>query len=385
MGPVPFCLSASLFSVADSASVISNRHVVHRRSFQLVGADKPGPWIELNQPPRELKMNRQDGTTPEDRHSDSLNRRSFVKAGSAALVATSVASTALADKKKKKPKKTAAAEASVGELYASLSDKQKETICFKFGHPLQSRINPNWHITKPEIDDDFYTKAQRELATRIIKGVCSEDGYKRFLQQMEDDDGGVGAYSMAIFGQPGEGDFQWVLTGRHLTLRADGNSTKQVAFGGGIVYGHSEEEPEHNLFHYHTKKANEVFEALDEKHRLQALLKKAPKESQVPIQGAAGRFPGVPVSDLSSDQEDLVEQTIKVGLAPYRESDVKEVMQLLKKGGGLDKLSMAFYQQGDINNDKVWDIWRVEGPSFVWHFRGAPHVHTYINIGLKKG
>jgi len=41
---------------------------------------------------------------------------------------------------------------------------------------------------------------------------------------------------------------------------------------------------------------------------------------------------------------------------------------------------MAFYQQDDLDNDKVWDIWRVEGPSFVWHFRGAPHVHSYINI-----
>jgi hypothetical protein len=25
----------------------------------------------------------------------------------------------------------------------------------------------------------------------------------------------------------------------------------------------------------------------------------------------------------------------------------------------------------------------VEGPSFVWHFRGAPHVHAYINIATK--
>jgi hypothetical protein len=29
----------------------------------------------------------------------------------------------------------------------------------------------------------------------------------------------------------------------------------------------------------------------------------------------------------------------------------------------------------------MWDMWRIEGPSFVWHFRGAPHVHAYINIG----
>ena len=24
--------------------------------------------------------------------------------------------------------------------------------------------------------------------------------------------------------------------------------------------------------------------------------------------------------------------------------------------------------------------WRVEGPAFVWHFRGAPHVHVWVNV-----
>jgi len=71
-------------------------------------------------------------------------------------------------------------------------------------------------------------------------------------------------------------------------------------------------------------------------------------------------------------------------LAPYRSEDVDEVMEIIKSSGGVEKLNMAFYQQGDLDNDKVWDIWRIEGPSLVWHFRGAPHVHAYINIGSIK-
>ncbi len=59
-------------------------------------------------------------------------------------------------------------------------------------------------------------------------------------------------------------------------------------------------------------------------------------------------------------------------------------MDILKKGGGLDKLHMAFYADSDLEGDRVWDVWRVEGPSFVWHFRGDPHVHAYINIGVKS-
>jgi hypothetical protein len=27
-----------------------------------------------------------------------------------------------------------------------------------------------------------------------------------------------------------------------------------------------------------------------------------------------------------------------------------------------------------------WDVWRIEGPAFVWHFQGYPHVHGWINI-----
>jgi len=47
---------------------------------------------------------------------------------------------------------------------------------------------------------------------------------------MHDDSGGIEDYSVAIFGTPGSDKFQWELTGRHLTLRADGNSVDKAAF-----------------------------------------------------------------------------------------------------------------------------------------------------------
>ncbi len=78
-----------------------------------------------------------------------------------------------------------------------------------------------------------------------------------------------------------------------------------------------------------------------------------------------------------------MESVIKVILAPYREKDVNEAVEILKAGGGLDSLHMAFYKADDIGKDQEWDIWRLEGPNFVWHFRGAPHVHAYVNIAKK--
>ena len=60
--------------------------------------------------------------------------------------------------------------------------------------------------------------------------------------------------------------------------------------------------------------------------------------------------------------------------------DQDEVLACLKKQGGLDKCVLSFYEDEDIGDDKVWDNWRIEGPSFVWYFRGAPHVHVWVNI-----
>jgi len=282
------------------------------------------------------------------------------------------------------PTKASTAETAVGRFYQSLSEQQRGTICFPFTDPQRQNISANWHVTKPTIGDDFYTADQRSLISEIVKGVTSEDGYERLLKQMEADDGGINFYSVAVFGEPGKGPFEWEITGRHLTLRADGDSVDKAAFGGPIVYGHGEEDPAENLFHYQTKSTDEVFRSLSAEQSKLALIEQAPKESVVPIQGPNGAFPGIPVGKLSGDQRKLVSDTLTILLAPYRKEDVDEAMQILKDSGGVESLHMAFYRQGDLKDDRVWDIWRIEGPSFVWHFRGAPHVHAYINIGGAK-
>lgn len=315
----------------------------------------------------------------------SVDRRNFLRTVGGAALATAAVPTLWNDPAVlAAPTPSSAAETAVARLFSSLSDEQKKMIVFPFDHELRSRINANWHITKPTIGSSFYTKDQQQLINEIVQKVTSPDGYERLKKQTDDDSGGMGEYSIALFGAPGTGKFQWELTGRHLTLRADGNSVDKAAFGGPIIYGHGEETAKDNLFHYQTKKVNEVFKALDAKQTEAALVKKAPAEAAVPLQGTTGKFPGISVAQLSSDQKQLVEATLKTLLAPYRQEDVDEVFEILKQSGGLDKLNLAFYEQEDLDGDHVWDIWRVEGPSLVWHFRGAPHVHAYINIGMKS-
>ena len=51
--------------------------------------------------------------------------------------------------------------------------------------------------------------------------------------------------------------------------------------------------------------------------------------------------------------------------------------------GGVDKLRLTFFKEGDIGSDGVWDRWMLEGPAFAWYFRGSPHVHTWLNVARK--
>jgi len=313
-----------------------------------------------------------------------LSRRDFVHTvGGAALA---VGAGSLTGSLHAAPSARSAAETVAVKLYGSLSDAQKKVIAFGFDHPLRKKISANWAITKPTIGGDFYTAEQRVLIDKVVRGMMSEDGYDRVMQQMEDDNGGFSEYHIALFGKPGKGNggFEFELTGRHLTLRADGNSVDGAAFGGPIVYGHGLSNPKKQLYYYQTQAADKVFKSLDAKQATAACIGKRPKETAVLLKGKTGSFPGINVGELSKDQQQLVLATIKTVLNPYRAEDIKEAMTMLEAGGGVKTLNMAFYTAADLDNDKIWDVWRLEGPTWVSYFRGAPHVHAYINVGLKN-
>jgi hypothetical protein len=284
-------------------------------------------------------------------------------------------------------------ESLVKVLYESLRDDQKSKICHEWDYIdpkrglLRTRVANNWHINDIEIGSKFYSKDQQAIIRGIFEGIISPDWHARIDKQLEDDAGGYGnEQNVAIFGKPGDGKFQLVMTGRHMTIRCDGNSAEHVAFGGPIFYGHAasgfDEEKDHpgNVFWPQALEANKVFEMLDGKQRTTALVNKLPREQAVGFRGPDGELPGIRVGEMASDQKEQVKKTLEKLIEPYRKDDQNEVDQCLKAQGGLDKCSLAFYSDGDIGSDKVWDCWRLEGPSFVWYFRGTPHVHVWVNV-----
>ncbi|TWU20533.1 hypothetical protein Pla52o_44110 [Novipirellula galeiformis] len=328
-----------------------------------------------------------------DRHS--INRRQFLEQTSAVVAGTAAAP--LLCSATQAAEASPSAESLVGRLYETLNEKQRADICFAWDHQdskrglLRTFVANNWNITKHEINDDFYSDAQRDLIKQTFESIIHPDWHERYYQQLEDDAGGFGnEQSIAIFGTPGQGKFEMVMTGRHMTLRCDGDSTDHVAFGGPIFYGHApefNEGPRHidNVFWEQAIAANDLYKMLDGRQQKEALVATTPREQAVHFQGKQGKRTGLPVSDMSADQQAHLQTVLQKLVEPYRQSDRDEVIRCLQSQGGLETCQLSFYQDHDLGNDKVWDNWRLEGPAFVWHYRGAPHVHVWVNVADDPG
>ena len=174
-------------------------------------------------------------------------RREFLKATAGVAVTAAATGGGVWADTATVPAAAPTAESYARLLYESLSPLQRETICFAWDHMhpkkglLRSRVEANWHVTSKAISEEFYSDEQRELIRHIMSGIYSPEWLERIDRQMDDDSGGWEENSIAMFGQPG-GKFEFVMTGRHLTVRCDGNTAEHVAFGGPIFYGHAAED-----------------------------------------------------------------------------------------------------------------------------------------------
>ena len=311
-----------------------------------------------------------------------LSRRDFLVTSTASLATASLAAPALAAK-------PAASETLAASFYGTLTSGQKQVMAFPFNHALRSEVNNNWRITKARVGKTF-TAGQQQMIKDIFLGLHSEPYAAKVFEQVKHDHGpqGFGGCSVAVFGEPGKDGYEFVLTGRHVTRRCDGDSVKGAAFGGPIFYGHAaagfNEPADHrgNIYWYQAQRANKLFQALDGKQRKQALLGTARPEQKTATVKVSGRkegLAGLPVSEMSSDQKGLFLKVLSDVLAPFRPADVAESMKLIT-AGGTDHLHLSYYKNHDVGSDGVWDVWQIEGPSMVWYFRGDPHVHTWVNI-----
>ena len=350
--------------------------------------------FERERPGKDESM-KNDSINPSCADCDRTGRREFLKTASiggfglmAATVAPGGIASSFAPHYSGKGLIGEEPEKLVAELYESLSATQKSTVAFDFDHPLRSKVDNNWRITRPRISE-FFNRDQQAMIEGIFNGVHNPEYIERVMDHVREDGGSLGNYSIAIFGRPGTGKFEFVLTGRHCTIRCDGDSVEGAAFGGPIFYGHASqsfnEKPDHpgNVYWFQAKRVNEVFQALDGKQRERALLGDARREQgtrTVELNSKPEELAGLPGSEMSRDQKELAGKVLADLLLPFRRKDSEEAMHYIKKNGGVDNLHLSFYKNLDIGSDGIWDVWQLESQNMIWYFRGHPHVHVWVNI-----
>jgi hypothetical protein len=308
------------------------------------------------------------------------------------------------------------ADKAVKALHDSLTDAQRKAMCFDWdkkgpygGLPLRLHVTNNWAVSNTKIGD---LKAdQQALVDDVFKSVLAEGWTEKLAKQAKDDTGKAWTEDrkIAIFGTPGSGKCQCVISGFHLTFRAGRERDAHTAFGGAICHGHQpsgfNEKPGHpgNIFWYQAQEAHKLYKLLDGKQQEKTVLAKGmpyyefdgkidrtpilpestfdrPMEPDVRFRGAKAELPGLPLADLSRDQKDAMKKVLAAMLEPYRKPYRDEVARCLEKQGGLEKCNLIFYRERTLGKDGEWDNWRIEGPAFVWYFRGFPHVHIWFHV-----
>jgi len=321
------------------------------------------------------------------------SRRDFIRTlggGTVALVAGGVLSTRLmAAEGETKAITRRPAEELIRELHASLSESQRAELVYPWEHQTGGAPTRLATFNSPALGKriaDSYTPAQQELVQRTVRAIMSDDdAFDRLSRHNTwDSSGSFEGCGAVLFGNPdGDEKFSWVFSGHHLTMRCDGNSEPGAAFGGPLYYGHSANGySDNNVFLYQTNQVHTVFDALDPDQRKRALAPTNPGDGKQAIRfrPAEETRPGIAYKELSSDQQQLVQDVMRVLVSPFRKEDGDEVMELIRVNGGMEKIHLAFFRDGELTSRQRWDVWRLEGPGFVWNFRVLPHVHCFVNI-----
>lgn len=271
-------------------------------------------------------------------------------------------------------------------LYAGLEPELREQVCVGYDHPLRQYHNRGVWGGGASIFSAGFSRAQRGILTDLLHAGLSEQGRERVPNEFFASIPGVHSMKVLICGDPFAPPYQLILTGPHLNLRIGGASREGAAFGGPQVYGDQRGDERAglpgNMYRYQLECGQRLFRSLDPGQRREALLATAPIQTQIEPQGRAGVFPGIPVAELTSASQDIARELVDGIFSTYPPEDVRYAGECLERNGGLGALHLSYYADGEVERSGQYQIFRLEGPAAVLHFRGAPHVHAFVNVTM---
>jgi hypothetical protein len=316
-----------------------------------------------------------------------MNRRRVLKAG--ATLGALMAAGAYGRYRLLPPRRSkvlASVDDLARRLFAGLDASTREEVCVDYDHPFRQYHNRGVSGGGLSIFSGGFSREQRGILTDLLHAGLSEAGRERVPNEFFSCIAGVHTMKVLICGDPFEPPYQLVLSGPHLNLRLGGKSREGVAFGGPQVYGDQRGDGRAglpgNLYRYQLELAQRLFHGLDPGQQREALLETAPIQTQIELQGRAGAFGGTPVATLSAASQALVRELVDGILSTYPPRDVVYANECLERNGGLGALGLSYYADGEVERSGQYQIFRLEGPAAVFHFRGAPHVHAFVNVAM---
>lgn len=284
------------------------------------------------------------------------------------------------------------------QLYKSLNDQQRQNVCLPADHPRRQFVSNWWYIHPDHRVPKTFNAEQQELIQRIFDSLHNPEYIEDVKTQVKIDQYGKAGNAPAVgfFGTPDDEDFEFIYTGHHVTRRCNAHTDTGLGFGGApIFYGHYphpveemrtnfHETPDHpgNPYWYQGRVFNEFVQSLDDRQQALGLVSRDPRsERPAEVVKKTTTTTGLNCAELSDDQKKKFVQTMRRMMAMFREDDVNATIATIEKANVVDGLHVSWFGgKYDIGSDKVWDTWQIEGPNFVWYFRGQPHIHCYFHL-----
>lgn len=290
-------------------------------------------------------------------------------------------------------------------LDVSLSDLQRAHTVLPWQHPTRQITNTVAIHRSPHIGTLFNAN-QIALIRHLYNLSLSKQGVDWFRNTTAFEGKFEGSvfkiYTDATAGQLAKSrSLQTMINGGHYMLRDQLNSNQAYAFGGPISYGqqlgNGRYKVQGNAFKAHGDAVHDFHQSLNSAEQQQAYQVSPPIELVTQIQGANGSFSGLTLSNISQHSKELAKEMLATIFSGYGEAHQSEAFSAIEQNGGLESLHISLYsdysfyadgrkhsalnkQEQNIAGTPYTQVWRIEGPACVIHFKGYPHVHAYINV-----
>lgn len=298
-------------------------------------------------------------------------------------------------------------EESLSALLSSMNETQRAHTFKDPQHPARQITNTIAVHTGPHIGT-LFNHQQQDRIRNIYRSMLSENGLKMFHDTVNLE-GKFTASNFTIYGKNSTplSELQIQINGGHYMLRKGNEEQSGYAFGGPISYGqqigNGRFMVEGNAFKAHGDALHQFHKLLSQEERQQAYLTTPPSELDIQPLGESELIPGLAIGTTSKEARHAAKVLLDRIFDAYDKKQTAAAWAALNEHGGLDEVRISmftdfgFYKNGgsysqssysqktDSQNANPSDlpyiqVWRLEGPNSVIHFKGYPHVHAYINI-----